>query len=683
MKTKNKIIYILVTLPIFIIMIVVLKIYSNQLVRDMEWANEYAINIFNGLLKLHSSESYYKSKVFELHSKNDVSFEDLLSLNRISKDLTSARSKFFSHLKNDRILTQPFMGKDEFEIINNKSYLFYSRLNNELYRNADGDFKVYWREWSDLTKEYDKITSYWIDYLKEGQSKRVHKLDIIQSIQSVNILILVVLCFYVIFLLFTGLLNPIVYASTYISENKMEKISNINSSFSDFNLLIREFIRVESDAKKLQQYMREQIKEKTNFLNVMSHELRTPLNAMLGCIGLIRNEKDYVKRNEYIAYLSPLLNEMTDLVNNILTISKLESNIENVLSIVSTKDFVDSLVTNIVGLIGDKNIDVYFIYDKDFPQKFETDEVKLRRAILNVISNSIKAIHFSGIIKIRFLLRDEQLIFSVFDNGIGIESELLEDIVKPFRQVDYDISSGSSGLGLYVVKKFSDSLGGVFKIRSKKHKGTLCFLSIKNTHFEGKLKNINFDFKPKNYQDNIYIKKYSISNKLFSIPKDNGICNKAKDRVNIFNILDYTSKIDSSNSVGSDLKGLNLKVLIAEDYAMNIKIIERIVTKLGIYAEFAKDGSEAIELYKKNRSFDLIIMDLQMPKVNGFDAIKSIRSFDKDVIIIASSAHMESEVLDKLKGCEFNGFLQKPYTIDDFYNLLNELDFATQTAGTK
>lgn len=108
-----------------------------------------------------------------------------------------------------------------------------------------------------------------------------------------------------------------------------------------------------------------------------------------------------------------------------------------------------------------------------------------------------------------------------------------------------------------------------------------------------------------------------------------------------------------------------LKILVAEDYLLNTLVLKNMLNQLNIAAEFFEDGEKLVHYYQKNLAFDIILMDIQMPRLDGFEASKLIRTFDKTIPIIACSAHLQGEILSKFKQYEINDYLQKPYTIED------------------
>jgi len=410
-------------------------------------------------------------------------------------------------------------------------------------------------------------------------------------------------------------------------ENRISFIRDKDNKASEILVVSRDI----TDRKKAEDSLREAKRQaedaniaKSQFLAGMSHEIRTPLNAILGMtdLSLMTDSDDLVR--EYLAIVKRSGNHLLKILNDILDFSKIEAG--NLL--LEKREFPLSQIflsiDNFFRIdIEKKGIEFKINTAEDLPPHIIGDEVRIRQMIMNLVSNASKFTE-SGTITLdaRICTVDSEpdlipLEISVTDTGCGIDPEKLNIIFSKFQQAEMSTSRkyGGSGLGLSIVKELASLMNGTITVESEKGKGSKFTL-------------IFFVEKPR-----------------------------------------YSSGIPETETHTVKKAGDNpeLKILLAEDDEINIRLAVTLLKKLGDNVTVARNGLEVIEKLKNN-SFDLILMDIEMPEMDGIEATLQIRSGrcgheKSNTPIIAMTAHAVSDV--KQKGLEsgMNDYITKPIDI--------------------
>lgn len=440
------------------------------------------------------------------------------------------------------------------------------------------------------------------------------------------------------------LLNPIVI-KIGIGEELFAKHKNLSEfpveiSLSnlqtDEGLLICATIRDVSGQKSIEKALKEAIiksenavKSKQQFLSNMSHEIRTPMNAIIGFTKVILNTELSKKQREYLTAIKTSGDTLIVLINDILDLAKVDSgklifektpfklsvSIKTMLHLFETK-------------IQEKNLKLIVNYDPDIPEVVMGDAVRLHQIIINLVSNAIKFTSEGsitiGVKKISKSDENSTIEFSVADTGIGIERNNIDKIFENFQQAHSQTSRiyGGTGLGLAIVKQLVEAQGGTISVKSKENEGSV------------------FSF-------------------VLQFAKANGAT-----------VLD----IDTVELVNYDITGT--KVLVVEDVELNQLLMKTLLDDLGFKCEIVSNGKIAIEFLQKNH-YDIILMDIQMPVMNGFQATEYIRNTLKlNIPIIALTADVTTVDIEKCKTFGMNDFIAKP--VDDrklfnkMINLLNK-----------
>ncbi len=368
---------------------------------------------------------------------------------------------------------------------------------------------------------------------------------------------------------------------------------------------LREKNQLYLDAKDVSEKLAQ---SNTRFLSTISHELRTPLYGIIGLSSVLsKNDKLDTKSLEEIKSLKFSADYLLALVNDVLHINKFES--EEGRKLQNDHFVVQTLIQDIVQTFEfnnkKNNNTVHLDIDKDIPKVLQGDKMKLSQVLMNLISNASKFTQDGDIHITMRLERDMAVFFAVKDTGAGIPLEEQEKIFDEFTQVKRSNDQGGTGLGLPIVNKILHILGSKLMFESELGKGTTFSFVVQLK--EGSLEDVKNTVALPNYD--------SLKNK---------------------------------------------KILIVDDNKINQLVTQKVLGLYGIHFDVANDGLEAVEKVKNNK-FDTILMDINMPNMNGFDASKEIRTFNKAVPIIALTASTYDTDDQKLDEFGIDDAIVKPY----------------------
>lgn len=360
---------------------------------------------------------------------------------------------------------------------------------------------------------------------------------------------------------------------------------------------------------------------KSAFLANMSHEIRTPMNGILGFSDLLRRPNIMPqKAAQYINIINDNGHQLLSIINDIIDISKIEAKLVSVdKSAVNVKQLFNALADQFAPLAKSKGLS--FEADNQLPDELValTDETKLRQILFNLIGNALKFTPAGGV-SIAAKFQNSQLLFSIKDTGIGIPDSHHELIFERFRQVETTFSHqfGGTGLGLSISRSLVELLGGKLWLESKENGGSTFY---------------------------------------FSIP-----CCETQE-----------PNVKQNATIQSHLPSLAGKtILIAEDEDTNYLYLQELLQDTGARLIRAKNGADAVILAQTQPPADLILMDIKMPVLDGFDATRQIRLVNPTVPIIAQTAFASPP--DKTKAMESgcNGFLSKPISDKQFIQIIND-----------
>jgi signal transduction histidine kinase/CheY-like chemotaxis protein len=361
-------------------------------------------------------------------------------------------------------------------------------------------------------------------------------------------------------------------------------------------------------------------KAKQDFLSNMSHEIRTPLNAVTTITTLLKERAD-VEDQQLLESLKFSSNNLMLLINDILDFTKLETDkiqLEN--RPANIRDLLSNIKNTYESLAKEKGLELTLDIDDKIGEVFEIDEMKLAQILGNLISNAIKFTDNGSVgVKVKYIDNNTDAVrlkFNITDTGVGIPEDFLGEIFDTFTQPKSVTTKkqGGSGLGLAIVKKLAALYGSEVTIQTEIGKGS-------TFSFELLLKNAE-------------------------------------------------KKIVSKQKINSQLN--ELKVLLAEDNKINMLVATKLLSRWGVQADCAVNGNDALEkaVHKK---YDIILMDIHMPELNGYDATKQLREsegINKDTLVYAFTADVVANVQSEYVQY-FDGFLRKPIEVDELYATLS------------
>jgi PAS domain S-box-containing protein len=385
----------------------------------------------------------------------------------------------------------------------------------------------------------------------------------------------------------------------------------------------RDITQRKKDAEELQRAQ----KAKEQFLANISHEIRTPINGISGMATLLSQQPSEADQAIYLSAIKSAADNLKVIINDILDIASIESGKLKFEQIgFNLNDLLQSLVGTFNHQVKEKGIKFHFDLESEANQIFVGDPVRLNQILVNLISNAIKFTH-TGSIHLGCKVYSHkgkkfQIQFEVTDTGIGIPKDKLHTIFESFSQADSSVTRkyGGTGLGLTIVKQLVELQGGRISVHSKLDRGST--FSFVLPYQKGDAKSIN--------------------------------------------LPGYTT----SNGTQQKFSGLN--VLLVEDNEINGLYAGSILKMWGCKVRFAENGAAAVEIVKAN-SFDLVLMDIQMPVMDGFEATKIIRELNDSkskLPIIALTANTTRKDVEKCLAAGMDDCISKPFTPDDLFKAI-------------
>jgi CheY-like chemotaxis protein len=375
------------------------------------------------------------------------------------------------------------------------------------------------------------------------------------------------------------------------------------------------------------------LKVKEQFISNMSHEIRTPLNAVIGFNDLLSDTPLNEEQTEYVEIIRTASGNLLALINNVLDLSKIES---SNLSLENQPIDISKIVRDVMKILGPKatakGIRVSTDIDEKIPLKVMGDELRLTQILLNLLGNAVKFTD-TGSIDITCNLaqgtdkKKEYISFSITDTGIGVEKDKQKSIFERFTQANSDTQRlyGGTGLGLNITRSLVDLYGGNLKMKSEPGKGT------------------TFNFI-------LPFKKYVESKGLL-----------------------LTQAIANDNVLSLNTNR-PIHILLAEDNMVNALLATKVLTMKGFTVVHVINGLQALDALQL-QYFDVVLMDIQMPVMNGISAAGHIRALAgrlSSIPIIAMTAHSLNGEMENCYKAGMNGYIAKPFKPNDLFNSIIE-----------
>ena len=385
---------------------------------------------------------------------------------------------------------------------------------------------------------------------------------------------------------------------------------------------------------------------KSLFLANMSHEMRTPLNAIIGMIAIADRTDVIEEKNQCLQKVDIASRHLLNVINDVLDMSKIEANhLELSYAEFALSPMIEKIIDVFSFSVSQKNQALSVDFDPEIPYSIIGDEKRLSQVITNLLSNAIKFTPDYGDIKLKVDLVEIEddictLMVSIADSGIGISSQQQELLFNAFVQADNNISRrfGGTGLGLAISKSIVELMGGTVWIDSELGKGSCFKFTIKA--------------------------KYNAAHKSADTEKD---------------MLAYStgSAGETSAAISSDNIFAGKRALMAEDIEINQEIVIALLAHTGLEFICASNGLEAVDIFSNNSDgFDIIMMDIHMPEMDGYEATRKIRELPVpnagSIPIIAMTANVFSEDIQKCLDAGMNDHVGKPIDVDIVLQKLNK-----------
>lgn len=401
------------------------------------------------------------------------------------------------------------------------------------------------------------------------------------------------------------------------------KAAGVLISFDDVTELEQKEIELRISKEEAEQANR----FKSEFLANMSHEIRTPMNAILGFSEILKrgydkNNKDSIR---YLNTISSSGNHLLNLINDILDLSKVEAGRIEVETIQTPIHQIIQEVIQIMQVKADeKNIDLKFVPKTPLPEYIRTDAGKVRQIVTNLIGNAIKFTETGGVSVTTNLIEEDgesKLKIEISDTGIGMTTVQAEEIFNPFTQADSSITRrfGGTGLGLTISKRFAEALGGGIVVSSVQGKGSTFIATISTGAIAG-IKQLSIEeIMANQWQGEVAEKRH------WKFPKTS--------------------------------------ILVVDDGSENRELLQVVLADVGIDVETAENGQIALDMVTSN-DYDVVLMDVQMPVMDGYTAVGLMRERQISVPVIAMTADAMMGAQKKCLDAGYTEYMAKPVDID-------------------
>lgn len=382
--------------------------------------------------------------------------------------------------------------------------------------------------------------------------------------------------------------------------------------------------KINEELEEAKEKAEESYRLKSAFLANMSHELRTPMNGIIGFSELLKDSR--LTRDRRLYYAGIVIDsskQLLTIVNDILDMSRMET---GKMTLCFEEVIINDLL-NVLHAFFEPQVNkkqIAFSISKPVSNKQSTvitDRTRLRQVLTNLLNNALKFTE-AGSIDVGYRLIDGFLEFYVMDTGIGIPEEMHEKIYEPFRQGNFEITNryGGTGLGLSISKKLVEMLGGKMWLTSSIGKGSTFYFTL-----------------PYNLPEKVEVKK--------------------DDDLNQLNLKEY-----------------NMIALVVEDDEVNYLFLETVLAKNKIKTIRAFNGVEAVEKCTNNKEIKLVLMDIKLPVMNGYEATRRIKKIRPGLPIIAQTAYAMHEDKHKALEAGCDGYISKPIVTDELFKLIDSIE---------
>ncbi|SHL49262.1 Signal transduction histidine kinase [Flavobacterium flevense] len=529
----------------------------------------------------------------------------------------------------------PFKNKSE-----PSGYFFAVRLiNADFIRNLENitSSKIKFLATNDSIPQQRHIVSS-VYLLKDFQGKPIGKLLFERKFDvyfenTISILYAIIIVFILYLIISVFYTQKLIYRPLYLVRKALQKeskaaIAELKKSSGEFSYIGNLF---EENNNQKQALIKAKIKAeegdllKASFLANLSHEIRTPMNAINGFTELILNTD--IDKKEQIEYLNVIQNNgknLVSIIDDLIEMSKIDSNqVSPNFSEINLESCIVEVYKTLKITIPKTKAIKFKLIKSSVPAEHNiiTDEIKLKQVIINLLTNAIKYTD-EGFVKFKYEIDEQQSLihFTIEDTGTGIEEDHQQHVFDRFKRVENDksIQVGGLGLGLSISKAYIEILGGTIRFESKMGKGSTFYFSIPLQ----------------------YVKSEPI------------IVKPIKEK--------------------EGMKSANKTILIAEDDNINFLLFQKMMKDKDFEIIRAKNGQEAVDICISNSNIDLVLMDIKMPVLNGFEAVEQIKPIRPELPIIAQTAYSSSEDRIKIEKAGFDDYITKPLSRERLFEMIDK-----------
>jgi signal transduction histidine kinase/ActR/RegA family two-component response regulator len=426
----------------------------------------------------------------------------------------------------------------------------------------------------------------------------------------------------------------------YYVFNILKDIHGQNIGFLGVSTDITERKRVEEDLRRSKEKAESATRTKSQFLANMSHEIRTPMNAIIGLTGLLLSTEMTAEQRDYAETIRGSGDSLLTIINDILDFSKIDEGKMDIESQpFSLVDCIEASLDLVTQSAIKKGLRLSYILCPDVPKRILGDVTRLRQVLVNLLSNAIKFTD-QGEISVAVSCLPEgrlhEIRFSVRDTGIGISQDRMDRLFQTFSQVDASMTRkyGGTGLGLAISKRLVELMGGRIRAKSTPGMGsTFCFTILAR-----------------------------------SVP------GPSLADLSMAGLAGKPGAIGRTSVQGADIGGQDLsrtmvkppRILLAEDNAVNQKVAMRMLERLGYRADAVANGLEVLQALER-QPYDLVLMDVQMPEMDGLEATKRIRGMSTagQPYIIAMTAHAMKGDREECMAAGMDDYVSKPVRMEE------------------
>ncbi len=606
----------------------------------------------------------------------------------------------FYYYANNTLSTLPSVMREAIELSNASGRYEFTQLSNGEYALA---YPVVTIESNNIdTREYMLTISFDNFVIQQEAEAFANEMTLI----AWTFLVMLVVVSY--FLLVFLIKRPLeIFEQAIVKQAKLEEYKKIElGSRDEFGDIAEEFNRMQAielsslvAAQKATEAAEALAKKKSQFLANMSHELRTPINGIMGLAQLCLQTPSKQQQQRYLTRLMESSNLLLTVVNDILDFSKLN---QNAMSLAPETSVLSSSIEPIIHLIqvmaDDKRLDFKVVMSKHVPYSVYIDPQRLQQVLLNILNNAIKFTD-SGRVVLNidyewFNASRGQLKFSVRDTGIGMTEAQIDNLFTPFEQADSSISRhyGGTGLGLSICDQLVSLMGGSINVSAKPDKGSLFVINVpcEAQSIEAFIKERQSKVIPRliipepvsartrfvcetiNQYANI-----NIDIDLLTLEEDWSKKPFVLNEGMLFKHIDTfvnkeTTQSDFACILRTKETGKSHRILLVEDNEINAIVADNMLSSLGYQVSLAENGAIAVEMHKREE-FDAIIMDIQMPIMDGIEATRLIRQTDRTIYIIGLSANVLDEDKTLAIQAGMNDYLHKPILQEALASALSRL----------